>query len=67
MKVIKCSQIKAAEENAVQNGIFSYTALMENAGKAAAKAIFEKYNVIVNNVMSAVITKYIGEKYVNTK
>lgn len=50
MKVIKCSQIKAAEENAVQNGIFSYTALMENAGKAAAKAISEKYNVIGKRV-----------------
>ena len=50
MKVLNCSQIKAAEENAVFNGIFSYTALMENAGKIAAKAISDKYNVSAKRI-----------------
>lgn len=45
MKVLKCSQIKAAEENAVNNGIFSYSALMENAGREAVRLICEKYNI----------------------
>lgn len=50
MKVLKCSQVIAAEENAVKNGIFSYTALMENAGREAARIISEKYDVCGKNV-----------------
>lgn len=45
MKVLKKAQIRAAEENAVLNGIFSYTALMKNAGCAAADIICQHYNV----------------------
>ena len=45
MKVLKCSQVVAAEENAVKCGIFSYPALMENAGREAVRIISEKYNV----------------------
>ncbi len=45
MKVLKCSQIKAAEENAVNSGIFSYADLMESAGRKAAKAIIDRYDI----------------------
>lgn len=45
MKVLKCSQVVAAEENAVNNGIFSYTALMENAGREATRIISQKYDI----------------------
>lgn len=46
MKVLLSSQIKTAEDNAVANGIFSYAELMKNAGDAAAKEIFNRYNII---------------------
>ena len=46
MKVLKCSQVIAAEENAVNNGIFSYTALMENAGREATRIICKKYDML---------------------
>ena len=45
MKVLKFSQVIAAEENAVNNGIFSYTALMENAGREATRIICKKYDI----------------------
>ncbi len=45
MKVLNLKQIRAAEENAVSSGIFSYPALMKNAGCAAAKIICENYPV----------------------
>ncbi|MBR4073048.1 MAG: NAD(P)H-hydrate epimerase, partial [Clostridia bacterium] len=45
MKVLTVEQIRAAEENAVRNGIFSYSQLMYNAGIAAVKIICNKYRV----------------------
>lgn len=45
MKVLNLSQIRAAEENAVSNGIFSYTELMKNAGRAATEIIKSRYAV----------------------
>ena len=45
MKVLSLEQIRTAEENAVSSGIFSFPALMRNAGTAAAKIICENYNV----------------------
>lgn len=46
MKILTAKQIKNAEYNAVDRGIFSYTQLMKNAGCAAAKEIINRYNVI---------------------
>ena len=46
MKVLTAKQIKKAEYNAVNCGIFSYAKLMKNAGEAAAKEILNRYNVI---------------------
>lgn len=46
MKVLTVPQIRIAEENAVLNGIFSYSQMMNNAGTAAAKAICQKYLVV---------------------
>ncbi len=46
MKILNLNQIRAAEENAVSNGIFSYPDLMKNAGCAAAKIIEESYDVL---------------------
>ncbi|MBR5472704.1 MAG: NAD(P)H-hydrate dehydratase [Clostridia bacterium] len=46
MKVLTVPQIRVAEENAVLNGIFSYSQMMKNAGLAAAKAIANKYSVV---------------------
>lgn len=45
MKVLSLEQIRTAEQNAVSSGIFSFPALMRNAGTAAAKIICENYNV----------------------
>ena len=50
MKVLTVSQIRAAEENAVLNGTFSYAELMLNAGRAAADIITKKYNVTAKRV-----------------
>lgn len=50
MKVLTVSQIRAAEENAVLNGTFSYAEMMFNAGSSAAKIITEKYNVVAKRV-----------------
>lgn len=46
MKVLTANQIKIAEDNAVNRGIFSYAELMKNAGDAASKEIISRYNVI---------------------
>lgn len=45
MKVLTRSQIKAAEESAVLNGIFSYADLMYNAGSYTAEKINEIISV----------------------
>ena len=45
MKVLTANQIKNAEENAVNSGIFSYTQLMKSAGDAATREIISRYNV----------------------
>ncbi len=45
MKILTRLQIKETEENAVKSGIFSYKALMENAGAAAAKIITDRYDI----------------------
>lgn len=50
MKILKVSQIKSAEDNAVNRGIFSYEQLMQRAGESAAKIILEKYNVLGKKV-----------------
>lgn len=50
MKVLTVSQIRAAEENAVLNGAFSYEQLMYNAGKAATEIITEKYSVVAKKI-----------------
>ncbi len=46
MKVLLSSQIKTAEDNAVQSGIFSYAQLMKRAGDSATREILNRYNVI---------------------
>ena len=46
MKVLTAAQIKNAEDNAVECGIFSYARLMKLAGDAAADEILKRYNVI---------------------
>ena len=46
MKVLTAIQIKTAEDNAVERGIFSYTELMKAAGDAATKEILKRYSVI---------------------
>lgn len=43
MKVLTVPQIRIAEENAVVNGVFSYSEMMQNAGVCAAKIISDKY------------------------
>ncbi len=50
MKVLTCSQIKTAEDNAVKNGIFSYAQLMKKAGEGAAKIISDRFSVIGKRV-----------------
>lgn len=45
MKVLTASQIKTAEQNAVQRGIFSYAQLMKNAGTSAANEIKRRYDI----------------------
>ncbi len=46
MKVLLSSQIKSAEDNAVENGIFSYGELMKKAGDAASREILNRYNLV---------------------
>lgn len=46
MKVLLSSQIKSAEDNAVQNGIFSYAELMKKAGDSATREILNRYNIV---------------------
>ncbi len=46
MKVLTAAQIKKAEDNAVECGIFSYAHLMKNAGDAATREILNRYNII---------------------
>ena len=46
MKVLLSSQIKSAEDNAVQNGIFSYEELMKKAGDSATREIINRYNIV---------------------
>ena len=45
MKVLTYSQIKTAEETAVNNGLFSYVEMMQNAGDAAFEVINQRYLV----------------------
>ena len=40
MKVLTVPQIRVAEENAVLNGVFSYSQMMENAGRTEPQAAF---------------------------
>lgn len=44
------SQIKSAEDNAVERGIFSYAQLMKAAGDAATREILDRYNVVGKKV-----------------
>ncbi len=46
MKVLLANQIKTAEDNAVNSGIFSYAELMKIAGDTASHEILNRYNVI---------------------
>ncbi|MDO4608829.1 MAG: NAD(P)H-hydrate dehydratase [Clostridia bacterium] len=46
MKVLTAKQIKFAEDNAVENGIFSYVELMKKAGDTAAYEIIKRFNVL---------------------
>ena len=46
MKILSRTQIRAAEESAVKNGIFSLSELMYNAGSRAAELIGERYDVL---------------------
>lgn len=46
MKVLTAAQIKKTEDNAVNNGIFSYADLMKIAGDTATREIVKRYNVI---------------------
>ena len=50
MKVLLSSQIKSAEDNAVNNGIFSYAQLMKRAGDAACAEITNRYKILNKNV-----------------
>lgn len=50
MKVLTAHQIKKAEDNAVNCGIFSYTQLMKMAGDSAAREILNRYNVVGKNI-----------------
>lgn len=45
MKVLTAEQIKTTEDNAVNNGIFSYAELMKKAGDTATKEILNRYLV----------------------
>ena len=51
MKILSRNQIRAAEENAVKNGIFSLSELMYNAGNRAAELICEKRDVLCKKVV----------------
>ena len=46
MKVLTANQIKIAEDNAVNRGIFSYAELMSNAGNAATYEIMKRFDVL---------------------
>lgn len=50
MKVLTAAQIKTVEDNAVYNGIFSYTELMKKAADAATCEIVNRYNLIGKKV-----------------
>ena len=50
MKILNRSQIRSAEENAVNSGIFSFAQLMKKAGNAAADAISKRYDVISKKI-----------------
>ena len=50
MKVLTATQIKTAEDNAVQCGIFSYAQLMKTAGDTATHEIIKRYNIIGKKV-----------------
>ncbi len=45
MKVLTKTLIKECEENAVRNGIFTYTELMKNAGDSATDIISKNYSL----------------------
>lgn len=51
MKVLTVPQIRVAEENAVLNGVFSYSQMMENAGRTAARIISENYDLSGKSVV----------------
>ncbi len=46
MKVLTAKQIKFVEDNAVENGIFSYAELMKKAGDTATKEILSRFDVL---------------------
>ena len=50
MKVLTVEQIKTAEDNAVKNGIFSYTDLMKKAGDSATDEILKRYKAVGKKV-----------------
>ncbi len=52
MKILSADMIKTAEENAVQNGIFSYVDLMQNASKALFEELTEE---IIKKGMKTVV------------
>ncbi len=51
MKILNRSDILAAEQNAVSNGIFSLADLMKNAGEGAALVIAQKYNIKAKKIL----------------
>ena len=46
MKILTSLQIKTAEKTAVDNGLFSYTEMMKNAGEAVFKVIASRYSIV---------------------
>lgn len=51
MKVLSSLQIKSVEKTAVENGLFSYAQLMENAGKAVFSEVVKRYAVAGKKVL----------------
>ena len=51
MKVLTSLQIKNAEKSAVDNGLFSYSDMMKNAGEAAFRVITSKYTVVGKKIL----------------
>ena len=53
MKILTLSQIRAAEESAVNSGAFSFADLMKNAADAFCKIISEKYEICGKSIVVA--------------